>query len=104
MLIGYARVSTQDQKYSLEDQVAELKAAETLEEINEKFPWNKDYNQIGLHYSSAGYTMKALEYYTKAFENNAKSYTAFNLGYNYKYIDENENVCKFLSEKVKSII
>ena len=27
MLIGYARVSTQDQKYSLEDQVAELKAA-----------------------------------------------------------------------------
>lgn len=28
MLIGYARVSTQDQKYSLEDQVAELKAAE----------------------------------------------------------------------------
>ena len=27
MLIGYARVSTQDQKYSLEDQVVELKAA-----------------------------------------------------------------------------
>ncbi len=27
MLIGYARTSTQDQKYSLEDQVAELKAA-----------------------------------------------------------------------------
>ena len=27
MLIGYARVSTQDQKYSLEDHVAELKAA-----------------------------------------------------------------------------
>lgn len=27
MLIGYARVSTQDQKYSLEAQVAELKAA-----------------------------------------------------------------------------
>lgn len=88
---------------------AELKAAETLEEINEKFPWNKDYNQIGLHYSSAGYTMKALEYYTKAFENNAKSYTAFNLGYNYKYIDEKkyveylEQALKFDSEHAHSL-
>jgi len=80
------------------DKGAELKAAETLEEICEKFPSNKDYNQIGLHYGSAGFTAQAIKFYKKEYELNAKPYAAFNLAHSLKYIDEEKY--KFYLNKV----
>jgi molecular chaperone DnaK len=71
---------------------AAFKAAETLEEINEKFPWNHDYNQIGLHYDSAGQHSIAIKFYERAYDYNPKPYTAFNLGISLKYSDENRYI------------
>ncbi|WP_372947824.1 Hsp70 family protein [Mariniphaga sp.] len=71
---------------------SEFKAAETLEEINEKFPWNKDYNQIGLHYNAAGQDELAIKFYEKAYEYDPKPYSAFNLGVSLKYVDEERYV------------
>jgi molecular chaperone DnaK len=63
----------------------ELKAAETLEELYEKFG-NGNLNNIGLHYSNAGDNEKAMLFYTKAIENNPSAVTAFNIAIQYKYI------------------
>jgi molecular chaperone DnaK len=46
----------------------DLRAAETLELLNELYPSIHNYNQIGVLYSSAGYDDKALEYYEKAYQ------------------------------------
>ena len=82
------------------DKDAELKAAETLEEINEKFPTNKDFNQIGLHYSKAGNTDKAIEYYEKAYHETPSGTTAFNSGIILRYQDEAKFV-KYMEEAIK---
>ncbi|WP_372775244.1 Hsp70 family protein [Mangrovibacterium sp.] len=82
------------------DKDEELKSAETLEEINEKFPGNHDYNQIGLHYSSAGNTNKAIEYYEKAFQYSPSGTTAFNSGYLLAYRDP-EKFVKYMEEAIK---
>ncbi len=62
----------------------DFRAAETLELLNELYPSVSNYNQIGVLYSSAGYTEKALEFYELAFENNKNATTAFNFAHSLK--------------------
>ena len=62
----------------------DFRAAETLELLNELYPSVSNYNQIGVLYSSAGYTEKASEFYELAFENNKNSTTAFNFAHSLK--------------------
>jgi len=47
-----------------------LKAAETLELLNELYPSVSNFNEIGVLYSNAGYDAKALKYYDLAYKNN----------------------------------
>ena len=82
------------------DKDEELKAAETLEEIHEKFPSNHNYNQIGLHYSSAGNDEKALEFYEKAYHYSPTGSTAFNTGYKCRYRDD-EKFVKYMEEAIR---
>lgn len=62
----------------------ELKAAETLEELYEKFETG-NLNNIGLHYSNAGYEEKAMLFYEKAMKKAPSAVTAFNIAIEYKY-------------------
>lgn len=65
-----------------------FRAAETLELLNEIYPSNSNYNQIGVLYSSAGYNDKAIENYELAFEKNKNATTAFNLAHSLKNKDQ----------------
>lgn len=62
----------------------DFRAAETLELLNELYPNNSNYNQIGVFYSSAGYDNKAQQFYELAFENNKNATTAFNYAHSLK--------------------
>jgi molecular chaperone DnaK len=62
----------------------DFRAAETLELLNELYPNNSNYNQIGVYYSSAGYDNKAQQFYELAFENNKNPTTAFNYAHSLK--------------------
>jgi molecular chaperone DnaK len=62
----------------------DLRAAETLELLNEIYPSPYNYNQIGVLYSNAGYDDKALENYEQAYSKNRNATTAFNYGYKHK--------------------
>ena len=62
----------------------DLRAAETLELLNELYPSVHNFNQIGVLYSSAGYDDKALEYYEKGYNSNKNATTAFNYAYKLK--------------------
>jgi len=64
----------------------ELKAAEILEELYDKFN-HGSLNNIGLHYSNAGDEEKAMIFYKKAMEEKPSSVTAFNIAIKYKYSD-----------------
>lgn len=66
----------------------DLRAAETLELLNEIYPSNQNYNQIGVYYSSAGHDDKALEYYKLSFEHNKNATTAFNYAHSLKNKDK----------------
>jgi molecular chaperone DnaK len=66
----------------------DLRAAETLELLNEIYPSIHNYNQIGVLFSSAGYDEKALEYYELAFQKDKNATTAFNYAYKLKSKDE----------------
>lgn len=68
----------------------DLKAAETLEQIEEMFPGKGNLNNIGLHYSNAGKKEKAIMFYEKAMEKSPSSTTAFNIAMQYKYTDKNK--------------
>lgn len=58
-----------------------FKAAETLELQNELYPASTNYNSIGVLYSNAGATDKAVEFYEKAIEENPHDKYAYaNLG------------------------
>lgn len=58
-----------------------FKAAETFELQNELYPSSTTYNQIGVLYSNAGATDKAIEFYEKAIEANPHDKYAYaNLG------------------------
>jgi molecular chaperone DnaK (HSP70) len=74
-----------------------LRAAETLELLNELYPSVSNYNSIGLLYSSAGYDDKALEYYGLAYGNNKNATTAFN--YAYKLSDKDQAKFKEILEE-----
>ena len=65
-----------------------LRAAETLELLNELYPSVHNFNQIGVLYSSAGYDDKALEYYEKGYSSNKNATTAFNYAYKLKDKDK----------------
>lgn len=59
----------------------DFKAAETLELQNELYPASTNYNSIGVLYSNAGTTDKAVEFYEKAIEENPyDKYAYANLG------------------------
>jgi len=62
----------------------ELKAAETLEELYNKFN-DGSFNNIGNHYSDAGDEKKAMFFYEKAMDNEPSAITAFNIALTYKY-------------------
>jgi len=59
----------------------DLKAAETLEDLNELYPSVRNFNEIGVLYSRAGYDEKALKYYEKGYKANKNAVTAFNYAY-----------------------
>lgn len=65
-----------------------LRAAETLELLNELYPSIYNYNQIGIFYSNAGYEEKALEFYEKGYNADKNATTAFNYAHQLKYKDK----------------
>lgn len=65
----------------------DLRAAETLELLNDLYPSNNNYNPISVFYSNAGYKEKALEYSELAFQNNKSATTAFNFALELKHSD-----------------
>ena len=66
----------------------DFKAAETLELQNELYPASTNYNSIGVLYSNAGATDKAIEFYEKAIEENPHNKHAYaNLGSTLLYRD-----------------
>lgn len=67
-----------------------LRAAETLELLNELYPSDGNYNQIGVLFSSAGHDDKALEYYELGYQKNKNSTTAFNYAYKLKNKDKDK--------------
>ena len=77
-----------------------FRAAETLELLNELYPSVSNYNQIGVLYSSAGHSDKALEFYELAFENNKNATTAFNFAYKHKYTNK-EKFKEILEESLR---
>jgi molecular chaperone DnaK len=62
----------------------DLKAAETLELIEEMFPNKSNLHNIGLHYRNAGKTDKAIEFYEKAMKHSPCAATAFNIAMLYE--------------------
>jgi molecular chaperone DnaK (HSP70) len=74
-----------------------LRAAETLELLQELYPDNSNFNQIGVLYSSAGYDEKALEYYELGYNISKNATTAFN--YAYKLKDKNKEKYKEILEE-----
>jgi len=69
----------------------DFRAAETLETLNDFYPDDFNYNEIGVYYSNAGYDDKALEYYEQGYMKNKNATTAFNYAYKLK----NKNTEKF---------
>lgn len=64
-----------------------LRAAETLELLNELYPSAENLSHIGVLYSSAGHNERALEYSEKAYNSNKTASTAFNYAHNLKSKD-----------------
>lgn len=62
----------------------ELEAAETLEELYEKYNYGS-LNNIGVAYSNAGNEEKAMGYYLRDFEDHPSEVSAFNIANKYKY-------------------
>jgi molecular chaperone DnaK len=65
-----------------------LRAAETLELLNEIYPSLFNYNKIGLLYASAGYDEKALENYEQSYSKSKNATSAFNYAYKLKDKDK----------------
>ena len=62
----------------------ELEAAETLEELYDKYNYGS-LNNIGVAYSRAGNDEKAMGYYLRDFEEHPSEVSAFNIANKYKY-------------------
>lgn len=87
--------------YKAYDQIGNhLRAAETLELLNELYPNKYNFNQIGLFYSAAGHDDKALEFYKLAYQENKNSVTAFNYASKHKNKDD-EKFREVLEEALK---
>lgn len=66
----------------------DLRAAETLELLNELYPSVNNYNQISIFYNNAGYDEKALEFAEQAYKHNKNATTAFNYAHDLKHKDK----------------
>ncbi len=66
----------------------DLRAAETLELLNELYPSIHNYNEIGILYANAGQEEKALYYYRLGYTENKDAVAAFNYGYKLKHKDK----------------
>lgn len=66
-----------------------LRAAETLESVQEMFPDKDNLNNIGYYYGKAGYKDKEIEYYERNLAKNPTPVGAFNLAVNIRYQDKN---------------
>lgn len=62
-----------------------LRAAETLELIQELYPTNAHHNSIGYHYDMAGHRDRSQPWYEQAYQRNPAPVTAFNLGMSFRY-------------------
>ena len=78
----------------------DLRAAETLELLNESFPDVSNYNRIGVHYSDAGHDEKALDFYELAYKHDKCPTTSFNYAYKLKQKDK-EKFRAILEESLK---
>jgi len=79
----------------------DLRAAETLELLNELYPSTSNYNEIGLLYSQAGHDDKALEFYELGYIHDKNGSTAFNYAYKLKY--KNRDKYKVILEEALSL-
>lgn len=77
-----------------------LRAAETLELLNELYPNISKYNEIGVLYSSAGHDEKALAYYELGYVHDKNATTAFNYAYKLKNKDK-EKFKEILEESIR---
>jgi len=78
----------------------DLQAAQTLEEMNDKYPDNSNLNEIAVDFSNGGDKVKSLEYSEKAFAANPNnSVLASNLALEYK----NTNKEKYIEMLNKAI-
>lgn len=78
----------------------DLRAAETLELLNEIYTSIHNYNQISIYYSNAGYSEKALEFSEKAYQHNKNATTAFNYAYDLRNKDK-EKFKEILEEALR---
>jgi molecular chaperone DnaK (HSP70) len=78
----------------------DFRAAETLEMLNDLYPNDLHYNQIGVYYSNAGYDDKALEYYEQGYLINKNATTAFNYAHKLKGKD-NAKFKEILKESLR---
>jgi molecular chaperone DnaK (HSP70) len=62
-----------------------LRAAETLELIQELYPTNGYHNNIGYYYDMAGHRDKGQHWYEQAYVRNPAPVTAFNLAMSFRY-------------------
>ena len=88
-----------------------LQAAETLEEMNDIYPDNENFNKLGIIFHEAGLKEKAFEYSQKAYEAKpSSSILAFNLAIEYKNNDSEkfaqmiEKVLQLDSESPEALI
>lgn len=68
-----------------------LRAAETLELLNEIYPNKNNLNEIGYLYSCAGFDSKQLEYFKKAYILDRNATTAFNYAYVLRFINKEKS-------------
>lgn len=69
---------------------AYLKAAETIELMEELYPGSANMNNLGVLYSHAGYEDRALEYYRQDYEQSPSSTNAFNYAYKLENVNEED--------------
>lgn len=67
-----------------------LRAAETLESVQEMFPDKNNLGNIGFYYGKAGYQDKKIEFYEKAYKMNKTPTNAFNLALSIQYQDRHQ--------------
>lgn len=72
-----------------------LRAAETLEILNELYPNSNNFNKLGVLYSGAGLEEKAFEYFKLAYERDKSYVTAFNFARELVHKDVQKSILIF---------